>query len=316
VFFGKTGALAFDLDGNKLWQTGVGTESDPRGWGTASSPILYNNLLIVTAAAESEALVALNKDTGAEVWRQEATGFSGTWGTPILVDVGEDRVDLVLAVPFEIWGFNPETGKLRWYCEALESDSMCASAIARDGVVYVIGGRNGGSIAVRAGGEGDVTETHVLWSGRDRARIGTPIYHDGRIHWISGGIANCIEAQTGNSIYQSRLIRAAGSSERGAEAPQREAGEGGPRRGFGGFGRRRGGFGGQDYSSSVVADGKLYYVSRTGEGFVLQLGPDFQQLARNSFGADQGDFSATPALSNGELFIRSSKHLYCVAKPD
>jgi outer membrane protein assembly factor BamB len=314
VFFGKTGAMAFDLDGNKLWQTGVGTESDPRGWGSASSPILYNNLLIVTAAAESEALVALNKDTGEEVWRQEATGFSGTWGTPILVDVGEDRVDLVLAVPFEIWGFNPETGKLRWYCEALDSDSICTSAIAHDGIVYVIGGRNGGSIAVRAGGEGDVTETHVVWSGRDRSRIVTPIYHDGRIYWISGGIANCIDAQTGKSVYQSRLTRAAGSTERSADAPQREAGAGGPPRGFGGFGARGGGFGGQDYSSPVVSDGKLYYVTRTGEAFVLHLGPEFKQLARNSFGSDQGDFSATPAISNGELFIRSSKNLYCVVE--
>ena len=71
VFFGKTGALAFDLDGKQLWQTGVGTGSGPHGWGTASSPILYKNLVIVTASAESESLVALNKETGKEVWRRK-----------------------------------------------------------------------------------------------------------------------------------------------------------------------------------------------------------------------------------------------------
>ena len=69
VFFGKTGVLAFDLDGKKLWQTSVGTGSGPHGWGTASSPILYKNLVIVTASAESKSLVALNKETGKEVWR-------------------------------------------------------------------------------------------------------------------------------------------------------------------------------------------------------------------------------------------------------
>jgi len=82
VFFGKTGVLAFDLDGNKLWQTGVGTGSGAHDWGTASSPIVYKDLVIVMASAESKSLVALNKETGKEVWRREDPGFSGTWGTP------------------------------------------------------------------------------------------------------------------------------------------------------------------------------------------------------------------------------------------
>ncbi|MHC4398636.1 MAG: outer membrane protein assembly factor BamB family protein [Planctomycetota bacterium] len=312
VFFGKTGVLAFDLDGKQLWQTSVGTGSGLNGWGTASSPILYKNLVIVTAAAESESLVALNKETGEEVWREEAGSLVGTWGTPVLVDVGEGRVDLVIAVPYEIWGINPETGRLRWFCEAMESDSICTSAVAHDGIVYVIGGRNGGSIAVRAGGEDDVTETHVLWSGRDRARIGTPIYHDGRLHWISGGIANSIDAKAGERIYQSRLLRPSPSSKPAAQAPPREPGG----RGRGGFGGRggMGGMGGQDYSSAVVAGGKLYFVSRSGEVFVLTLGPEFQQIGLSRFDSNGADFSATPAISDGELFIRSSRNLYCVAK--
>jgi hypothetical protein len=111
VFFGKTGALAFDLEGKQLWQKDLGTESGPMGWGTASSPILYKNLLIVTASAEGEALVALNKETGEQVWRKEAQGFSGTWGTPVLVDCGGGRTDLVLAVPREIWGFKRLLGQ-------------------------------------------------------------------------------------------------------------------------------------------------------------------------------------------------------------
>ena len=135
VFFGKTGALAFDMDGNQLWQTSVGTESDPRRWGSSSSPILYKDRLIVTASAESEALVALEAQTGKEVWRAEAAGLSNTWSTPILVDVSDERTDLVLSVPNEVWSFNPENGKLRWYCEGAESDQANPSVIAHDGII-------------------------------------------------------------------------------------------------------------------------------------------------------------------------------------
>src|SRR5208283_3592621 len=116
VFFGKTGVLAFDLEGKQLWQTSVGTGSGSRGWGTASSPILYKNLVIVHASAESNALVALNQADGKEVWRYQDSDFTATWGTPVLVDCGQGRTDLVIAVPYKIWGFDPDTGKLRWQC--------------------------------------------------------------------------------------------------------------------------------------------------------------------------------------------------------
>lgn len=310
VFFGKSGVIAFDMKGNQLWQKGVGIDSDPRGWGSASSPILYKNLVIVTASAESQALVAFDGKTGEEAWRSESEGYSGTWGTPILVEA-EGRTDLVLAVPYEIWGLNPDTGKLRWYCNGIEADSMCSSVVAGDGIVYAVeaGPGGGGAIAVRAGGTGDVTKTHVLWTQNERSRIGTPLIHEGRMYWITGGVANCIDAVTGERVYQERLG--------GPAAPDGNAGQaggrpGGRRRGGGGFG----GFGGgQDYSSPVAADGKLYFVSRTGDMSVLALGSEFSLLAQNRFD-EPGDFSATPAISNGELLIRSNKFLYCVAEAD
>jgi outer membrane protein assembly factor BamB len=309
AFFGKTGVVAFDMEGNKLWQSSVGTESDPRGWGSASSPILYKNLVIVPACAESEALVALDKDSGKEVWRAEASGFSSTWGTPVLVDAENGRTDLVLAVPFEIWGFNPDTGKVRWYCEGIQSDSICSSVVVHEGVIYAVerGPRGGGAMAVRSGGTGDVTKTHVIWTENLQSRIGTPIVHDGRIYCLAGGIANCIDAKTGERVYQARLTGAAAVAQ---AATARDEGSNPPP------GRRRrgagGGRSGQDYSSPVVADGKLYFVSRSGEAFVVALGPEFRLLAQNRF-QDGGDFSATPAISDGEVYIRSSKFLYCVA---
>jgi hypothetical protein len=308
VFFGKTGVLAFDMDGNQLWKKNVGTELDRRRWGSASSPILHENLVIVTAAAESQSLVALDKVTGEEVWKAEADGLAGTWGTPILVEVDGNRTDIVLAVPYEMWGFNPDSGKLRWYCEALSANYICSSVIAHDGIVYAMesGPGGGGAIAVRASGKGDVTATNVVWTSQGRSRITSPVYHDRRLYWVSGRVANAIDASTGEQVYQSRLTGGAAPS-----AP--DPGRGGP----GGPGRRGGGFGGrggQDYSSPVVADGKLYYFCRNGDAYVLELGTELKQLAVNRFESDNGAFSSTPAISNGELFIRSTKNLYCVAE--
>ncbi|QDV20399.1 Polyvinylalcohol dehydrogenase precursor [Gimesia panareensis] len=304
AYFGKSGAVAYDMEGNQLWQTIVGDELDPRRWGSSSSPILYKDLLIVTASAESEAMVALDKKTGKEVWRQESTGFNATWGTPILVPVDQERTDLVIGVPYEIWGLNPDNGKLRWYCEAMSTDTYCSSVIAgKDGVVYGIEGRGGGSIAVKSDGRGDVSKSHVLWSGRDANRIETPVLYDGRIYFFSRGIVNCIDAKTGERIFRGRLESDSGSN--ASEEPSRGGGFGG---------RGGGGFRGSDYSSPVVADGKIYFVSRSGETYVIKASDKLEQLAVNRLTSDEEDFSASPAISDGDLFIRSSKHLYCVGK--
>ncbi len=317
VYFGKTGALAFDLEGKKLWQTPIGTESDPRGWGSASSPVLYKNLLIVTAPAESEAMVAINKLTGEVVWKKEASGFGGTWGTPVLVEIDANRTDLVLGVPGEIWAFDPETGKLRWYSEAIGGDSFCSSVVTDGQTVYAIEGRGGGSIAVRAGGEGDISKTNTVWSGRHNNRIGTPVVHDGLIYFFGNRMANCVDAKTGESVYRERLpdVASAASPQPPAEQPansdNNESQGGERRRGRGG---RGGGMGGQDYSSPIIADGKVIYVSRTGTAYVLAVGREYKVLAVNRVTETPEDFSATPAISNGNLLIRSSKHLYCVAQ--
>ncbi len=249
AFFGKSGVIAFDLEGNELWRTSVGTGSDERKWGSSSSPIVFGDLLIVTASAESRSLVGLNKETGKEVWRQEADGLSNVWGTPTLVEIEDGRTDLVIGVPFEFWGVNPETGKLRWFAEVMETDQYNSSVVAADGVVYGIEGRGGGSIAVKAGGSGDVTEANTIWSGNDTARFGSPLVLDGKIYFFANGVANCISASDGSSIFKGRLPGGTGGAERGGGGGDR-GGRGGPSQGGA---NREGGRPAAD-SAAVAAD--------------------------------------------------------------
>ena len=291
AFFGKSGVVAYDLDGNKLWQKTVGTGLGDKNWGSSSSPLFYRNMVIVPATAENTAVVALDKKTGDQLWESKSGGYGSTWGSPILVET-DNQTELVLAVPYEIWALNPDTGKLNWYVDAIGSSSFCSSCIVDpQGVVYAMesGPRGGGSIAVRAGGTKDVTESHVVWSRDQASRIITPIVHDGRIYSFSRGIATILDAETGDELERSRL---------------RNVGAGGPS-----TGRR----GGQDYGSPVMADGKIYFTTRSGATHVLQPeGDALKTLSVNLLTEESEDFSATPAVSDGALYFRSDMHLYCI----
>lgn len=173
AFFGKSGVHAFDLEGKPLWQADVGDWDDRRGWGTASSPILHGDVLIVPAFVESQAMYGFDKTTGKQLWKAPSEGFASTWGTPIVVEV-EGRADLVIAVPGEVWGFNPDTGKLRWYATGLQSDSVCNSVVTDGSAVFAMSERGGGSVAIKAGGKGDVSATHTLWTGANGSRSPPP----------------------------------------------------------------------------------------------------------------------------------------------
>src|SRR5262245_20101435 len=151
VFFGKSGVFCFDLDGKQLWHQSVGEGIN--GWGSANSPLLYRDLVIVNASVESGALVALDKKTGKEIWR--AGGISSSWNTPVLVPLPDEKIELVVSVQDRLVGLDPATGKELWHAEGIHR-YVCPSVVFHDGVVYAIGGGHT-SLAVRVGGRGDVT---------------------------------------------------------------------------------------------------------------------------------------------------------------
>lgn len=286
VFFGKTGALAFDFDGKQLWRKSLGTMSGSKGWGSAASPILHKDTVIINAADEGRRIVALDKKTGAEKWKAAADSTDLTFNTPLLVKVSDTRKDLVLAVPEEVWGLNPDTGKLRWYAEMKPNGNVSPSVVADGATVFATGGyRVKGTVAIRAGGKGDVTSSRKKWASTDSSYVPSPIVRDGYLYWVNeSGLAYCLSAKTGKRIYREKLTRPGGSS-----IPSRSV-----------------------YASIVEIAGNFYAVTRKYGTFIIAAAPRFRQIAVNRFESDSSDFNASPAISDGQLFIRSNKFIYCV----
>ena len=193
------------MEGNELWQADAGKESDPAKWGSSSSPIVYNDTLIVTAAAESQAIIGYDKKSGKEIWRQEAKGLDNMWGTPTLVKVDDDRTDLVMCVAKELWGLDPENGKLRWYADATGAEQAYTSVIIDGKSVYAFTGRGGGSLALDVGGKGDVSESNTVWTGTENASFASPVRHESRLYVVTRGVLTVVDAETGDRLDQIRL---------------------------------------------------------------------------------------------------------------
>ncbi len=285
AFFGKGGVHAFDMDGKALWQAAVGQESDPAKWGSSSSPIVHDDIVIVTAAAESQAIIGFDKETGKEVWRQEAKGLDNMWGTPTLVKVDDDRTDLVMCVAKEIWGLDPATGELRWYADATGAQQAYSSVVLDGSRIYAVTSRGGGSIAVEAGGSGNVSESNTLWTGRDTGGYASPVRHGSKLYVVSGGIVTAVDAESGE---RGQRLRLNGADQTGGR------------------------FGSLDYPSPIVIGDHMYYLNGSGQMFVFALGDEMEMVSVNRVTADKEIFWGSPAVSDDSLVLRSQQHLYCV----
>lgn len=278
VFFGKSGVVAYDLDGEQLWRSSVGTGSAKMRWGSGSSPIVYENLVIINAAAESRSIVALDKLTGKEVWRMEAPALYGSWATPVLVETADkQQVELVLSAPYEVWGFNPRNGDFLWYAPGIQDETVCGSLITHGDVVYAIGGRAGSATAIRAGGKDDVEKTHVLWKSQVSSYVPSPVLAGDRIYCVNErGILACISVTDGTILFQRRLDNARNI-----------------------------------YASPLVVGRRLYVVTRTDGTHVLSTEGQAPTLAINHL-SDSTDFNASPVYAQRRLLLRSQQTLYCV----
>jgi outer membrane protein assembly factor BamB len=272
---GKTGVFAYDLAGKELWQANVGEKVNSFGSGT--SPLLYKQFVIINAAIESNSLIALNRTTGKEEWK--VGGLRQCWGTPALVDVQGGKQELVLNTPDTVRGYDPNSGKELWTCDGIRDSYTCTTVVSKDGIVYAIGANSTkNALAIRAGGTGNVTKTHLLWNKRVGANVPSPVLYGDYLYWVSdtSSTAYCLRAKDGEQMYPERL---------------------------------RGGA----YASATAADGKLYVPTQMNGTYVLALGPKYEQLAVNTF-TDDSTFNGSVTVSQEQIFLRSDKRLYCIGK--
>jgi len=277
VSYGSAGMFCYDFSGKMLWQKDLGKLT--HRWGNASSPLLHGDLAILWCGpGERQFLLAVNKRTGATVWEHQEPGgkdgFYGSWSTPLIAKVkGQDQ--LLLSAPRRLLGIDPQSGKELWSCEGL-TDLVYTSPLYQDGIAVAMSGFGGAALAVQLGGEGDVTRDRLWHHPRNAQRVGSGVIVGAHVYILEEtGVPHCYDLKTGKQVW---------SMEKRPD-------------------------GGKSWSSMVSAAGRLYVVNQDGDTHVFAASPDYQLLATNRLGEHT---NASIAISNGELFIRTWKHLWCI----
>lgn len=282
--FGARGLYCLDWNGQVRWH--VVLNQFEQKWGAASSPILFGNAVIQLCDGENGSfLAAWDKDSGTELWRTIRSS-TGCWATPVVVqaDVGlQKRHELIVNGSGSragsigtVTAYDPRDGKVFWYARGT-TDIPCPTAITGEGLVVSTSGANGPIFSIRTGGQGNVTESHVVWrypsGGPD---VSTGVIEGNRLFLVSErGVASCYQATTGKQIWKTRL---------------------------------RG-----DFSASlVVGNGRVYATSEQGNIYVFEAADQFHLLATNRM---EERCLATPALIQNAVYIRTAMHLYCIGEP-
>jgi outer membrane protein assembly factor BamB len=292
ALFGSEGLFAYDVNGEFLWRKDLGRldvgayDVPDYEWGSASSPILYRDLVIVQCDTQADSFVtAINVKTGETVWKTERDELP-SWGTPTVYDAG-DRHELVTNGSKFVRGYDPLNGKELWRLGG-SSNITAPTPVFNDDLIVVASGRRPTKpiFAIRPGATGDITlpegktsSKSIAWSSTGRGPyMPTPVIYGGRLYVLNNnGVLDCYELETGKRFYRERIPHVGG--------------------GFSG--------------SPVAADGKLYLPGEDGDIFVVKAGPAFELLAQNPMGER---IMASPALSEGTLYIRAEHHLFAIGR--
>ena len=312
VYFGKTGLVALDLEGEILWKKSLGTvpKDGPKAsnavvrngqtlslrWGAAASPVLHGGLVIVNASEESNSIRAFDAKTGELAWKRVHPNLEGSACSPMIAGKGKRGV-VVVVLAGEVWGLSPKTGKLLWRIETATRGGMSPMPVADERHVYCFGGA-GKAFAVRFEGADIVVndappeqsnaeegkrdlgeQERVVWMG-ENLDIPSPLLHDGRLFLVrTRGNGLVLDSKDGKVLFNKRLDGRTGSV----------------------------------YASPVLADGRLYIVSRKRGVFVYSADTKMELLAHNEL-EDESQFNASPAIVGKALYLRSDRFLYCISE--
>lgn len=278
AFFGTEGLYAYDYKGKLVWKAQLGNLAT-LGMGTATSPILFDNLVIVQADEENAVasfIVAFDKKTGKEVWKTPRK-IQVSWSTPLLVRTA-NRAELITSGTEAVIAYDPATGKELWRHKGLESNAI-PSPVANNDMAYLVAGYPAKiAYAIRLGQNGDLTGTpNVPWKyEKGTAYVPSPILYGDYLYLTTDrGILTAIDAKTGQVKYEGGRIPIPAT-----------------------------------FTASPVAfEGKILMTSEDGDTFIIKAGPKHEILGTNSVGEA---VYASPAIADGRIFIRGEKNLYAI----
>jgi len=278
AFFGTEGLYAYDFKGKLAWKADLG-KLGTVGMGTGTSPILFDNLVIVQADEENGAasfIVAVDKNTGKEAWRTPRK-VQVSWSTPLLVRTSK-RAELIASGTESVISYDPATGKELWRHKGVESNAI-PSPVANNEMVFLVAGFPAKiAMAIKLGQNGDLTGTpNVPWTyAKGTAYVPSPILYGDYLYLTTDrGILTCIDAKTGEVKYEGGRIPIPAT-----------------------------------FTASPVAfEGKILMTSEDGDTFIVKAGPQHEILGTNSVGEP---VYASPAIADGRIFIRGEKNLYCI----
>jgi outer membrane protein assembly factor BamB len=277
AFFGRGGIHAYTVEGEHLWSRDLGTFECP--WGTAACPIIVDDLVIQNCDADVNAYITgLDKQTGKEIWKTKRRDHRG-WSTPIVIDSGKRR-ELVVNGHAGVQAYDPISGRELWFCQSFNGRGE-PTVTPAGGLLCTVNGLAGDIYAIRPGGDGDVTASHMAWHTPRKGGRDTPspiAIGEFIIVCDMGGIATCYQATDGRVLWRERL-------------------------------------GGKFSGSPIAANGLAYFVNEAGKTVVIKPGPKLEIVAENEFPSGTGElFRASPTPSDGQIFLRSTSMLYCVGK--
>jgi outer membrane protein assembly factor BamB len=286
VWHSSAGLYCYDFAGKELWTRDLGEFRHI--WGSGSSPVIHNGRVILQCGPGKRVFVtAINLENGETLWEtdepykgEKDLDDVGSWSTPVIAKIGGAE-QIICAMSTRVNGYDPESGKLLWWCDGLSGsryDATSSSPLISDGICFAMADLRGPAMGFKLGGKGDITETNRLWLAEKRNpnSVGTGVFVGGHVFRPNSkpGSLECLDAKTGKSLWKERAR--------------------------------------DHWASMVLAGGNLYALSQRGTTIVFKPNSqEYEEVASNDLGEST---NATPAFSDGQIFLRTEENLFCIGE--
>jgi len=281
AYFGSRGLYCLDMQGNVIWERDFGQMEKARSFGEGSSPVLYDDKIIVTWDHEGQSfIIALDKKTGKDAWKVDRDEIS-SWATPFIVQ-HNGASQVITNATNKVRSYDPNTGKMIWECSGM-TRNVIPTPVFANGMIYVLSGFRGSALfAINISkAKGDITGSDaIVWQyNQDTPYTPSPVLYNNLLYMLRGnnGDLTCLDTRDGKVHYSKEKLEGTGNV----------------------------------FSSLVAAQNRIYVTGKNGTIYVIKAGTKFEILSKNEI---DDNFEASPAIIGNNLYLRGYKHLYCIAQ--